>query len=102
MSAKECDPLWKISKLAPRFVGPFEILERIGLVAYHLALPPSLSHIYHVFYVYVLRLYHPDVSHVLDWNALHVEDEQLSLEPMHILQRREISLKGNSIEQVRV
>ncbi|KAL0534796.1 hypothetical protein IC582_029090 [Cucumis melo] len=42
-------------KLSPRFVGPFEILERIGPVAYRLALPPSLSTVHDVFHVSMLR-----------------------------------------------
>lgn len=61
-------------KLVPHFVGPFQILERIGPVVYQLALLPSLLHIHDVFHVFVLRPYHPDISHVLDWNALQVED----------------------------
>ena len=44
----------KGSRLAPNFVGPFEILEWIGPVAYRLALPPSLSHVHDVFHVSVL------------------------------------------------
>ena len=44
-------------KLSPRFVGPFEILERIGPVAYRLALPPSLSTVHDVFHVSMLRKY---------------------------------------------
>ena len=39
----------KGSKLAPCFLAPFEILERIGPIAFRLALPPSLSHIHDVF-----------------------------------------------------
>ena len=42
-------------KLAPHFVGQFEILERIGLVAYHLAFLPSLDRVCDFFHVYVLR-----------------------------------------------
>ena len=64
----------KGSKLAPRFVGPFDILERIGPVAYRLALLPSLARIHDVFHVSVLRKYIRNVVHILDWNALQVED----------------------------
>ena len=75
----------KGSKVAPRFVGPFEILEWIGLVAYHLALPPSLSRIHDVFHVFVLQKYIYDESHLIDWDALQVEsDKQIALEPIHI------------------
>ena len=73
----------KGSKLAPHFFRPLEILERIGLIYYRLALPPSLSCIHDVFHVYVLRQYIPNVSYVLDWDALQVGP--LTLEPICIL-----------------
>ncbi len=41
-------------KLSPQFVGPFEILERIGPVAYHLALPPSLERVHDVFHISIV------------------------------------------------
>ena len=41
-------------KLSPRFVGPFEILERVGEVAYRLAMPPALSGVHDVFHVSML------------------------------------------------
>ena len=41
----------KRGKLSPRFIGPFEILERVGTVAYRLALLPSLSGVQEVFHV---------------------------------------------------
>ena len=45
----------KKGKLSPRFIAPYEILERIGPVAYRLALPPELSKIHNVFHVSMLR-----------------------------------------------
>ena len=55
----------KKGKLSPRFIRPNEILERIGPVAYRLALPPDLSKLHDVFYVSMLRKYHSDGLHIL-------------------------------------
>lgn len=56
----------KGSKLAPSFVGSFEIMERIGPIAYKLIMLLSLSRIHNVFHVSVLHKYIPDIFHVLD------------------------------------
>ena len=56
----------KRGNLLPRFIGPFEILERIGSVAYWLALPPSMTGVHEVFHVSMLRKYTPDPTHVVD------------------------------------
>ena len=56
----------KRGKLLPRFIGPFEILERIGIVAYRLALPPSMSGVHEVFHVSMLQKYTPDPAQVVD------------------------------------
>jgi hypothetical protein len=53
-------------KLSLRFVGPFEILEKISTMAYRLALPPNLSGIHNVFHISMLRKYVPDPTHVLE------------------------------------
>ena len=55
----------KNGKLAPRYIGPFEILKRVGMVAYQLALPPNMSQVHSVFYISMLRKYILDPSHVL-------------------------------------
>ncbi|KAI9095990.1 hypothetical protein K1719_026137 [Acacia pycnantha] len=56
----------KAKKLTPRFIGPYEILERIGPVAYRIALPPHLSSGHIVFYVSQLKKCHSDPSHVIE------------------------------------
>ena len=50
----------KRDKLSLRYIGPFEILKRVGTVAYRLALPPSLSSVHAVFHVSMLQKYTPD------------------------------------------
>ena len=56
----------KRGKLSQRFNGPFEILERVGTIAYRLALPPSMSGVYEEFHVFMLWRYTPDPAHVVD------------------------------------
>ena len=56
----------KWGKLSRRYIGPFEVLERLGIVAYRLALPPSLSSVHDVFHVSILRNYTLDPTHVVD------------------------------------
>ena len=63
----------KQGKLSPRFIGPFEVLERVGAIAYRLALPSSLSGVHEVFHVSMLRKYTPDPTHVVDWGELVVD-----------------------------
>ena len=56
----------KKGKLSPRFIGPFEILERVGAVAYKIALPPNLATVHNVFHVSMLQKYTPDPTHVIE------------------------------------
>ena len=65
----------KCGKLSPRFIGPFEILERIGTLAYRLALPPSMSGVHEVFHVSMLRKYTPNPAHVVDWEQIEVDTD---------------------------
>nr|GFB63515.1 putative nucleotidyltransferase, ribonuclease H [Tanacetum cinerariifolium] len=54
-------------KLSPRFIGPFEILDRVGEVSYRLALPPQLLHVHDVFHVSLLRGYKYHPLHVITY-----------------------------------
>ena len=56
----------KRGKLSSRYIGPFEILERVGIVVYRLALSPSMSSVNEVFHISMLRKYTPDPAHVVD------------------------------------
>jgi len=47
-------------KLSPHYIGPFEILRRVGTLAYELALPAQLSHIHSMLHILMLRKYAPD------------------------------------------
>ena len=60
----------KKNKLDPQYVGPFKILERIGLVTYCLALPPELERIHDIFLVFQLGKYKPDLSHIISLEPL--------------------------------
>ncbi|KAL0549529.1 hypothetical protein IC582_014014 [Cucumis melo] len=93
----------KRGKLSPRFVGPFEILERIGPIAYRLALPPSLSTVHDVFHVSMLTKYVPDPSHVVDYEPLEI-DENLSYteQPVEVLAREVKMLRNREIPLVKV
>ena len=56
----------KRGKLSPKYTGPFEVLERVGVVAHRLALPPNLSDVHIAFHVSTLQKYTPDLTHVVD------------------------------------
>jgi hypothetical protein len=93
----------KGAKLSPRFVGPFEITERKGTVAYRLALPDSLRHMHDVFHVSVLRHYISDPTHVIDMSSLQVSDEGvLTTEPVCILDHHVRQLRRRTVDQVKV
>ena len=80
----------KKGKLAPRFIGPFEILEKIGVVAYRLALPPQLSLVHDVFHISMLRKYYPDPSHVIQWQEVDVvENATYEEKPIRVLDKKE-------------
>jgi hypothetical protein len=94
--------LGNCSKLATRFCGPFEILERIGPVAYILSLPASMT-VNNVFHVSLLKKYIPDPNHVIDWNVIQVEQEGvLQVHIVCILDQKIKQLRNRSIGLVKV
>ena len=93
----------KRGKLLPRFVGPFEILERVGTVAYRLALSPSMSCVHEVFHVSMLLKYTPDLAHVVDWGHIEVDtDETFEEGPVCIVDSRDQVLRCKIVRLVLV
>ena len=93
----------KRGKLSPRFIGLFEILERVGTVVYQLALPPSMSGVHEVFHVSMLRKYTPDPAQVMDWGQIEVDtDETFEEGPVCILDSCDQVLRRKTVRLVRV
>ena len=93
----------KYRKLSPRFIGPFEILERMGNVAYRLALPPSMSGVHEVFHISMLRGYTPNPAHVVDWGQIEVDTDGTFEEgPVCIVDSRDRVLRRKTVRLVGV
>nr|GEV62454.1 hypothetical protein [Tanacetum cinerariifolium] len=90
-------------KLNPRFIGPFEILDRVGEVFYRLALPPQLSHVHNVFHVSLLRGYNYHPYHVVQYPFDKIrKDLSFAKEPEAILDRQERVMRKKTIPLVKV
>ena len=93
----------KRGKLSPHYIGPLEIVERIGPVAYRLDLPEEFSRVHNVFHISMLRKYISDPSHVLETPKIEMRDN-LSYEeqPVQILGREEKELRNKTISLVKI
>ena len=90
-------------KLSPRYIGLYEITEKIGPLAYKLALPPELARIHDVFHVSMLRRYRSDLSHVIKDSEVEIS-ENLSYveEPVSIVDHKVKQLRKREIPMVKV
>ncbi|XP_059295420.1 uncharacterized protein LOC132048750 [Lycium ferocissimum] len=92
----------KKGKISPRIIGPFEILDHVGKVAYELVSPIGLSDVHPVFHVSMLKKYHSDSSYIIQWDSV-LLDENLSYEEKHIvsLDKEVRKLKSKEIASVK-
>nr|GFA55659.1 putative nucleotidyltransferase, ribonuclease H [Tanacetum cinerariifolium] len=90
-------------KLSPHFIGPFEILDRVGEVSYRLALLPQLSHVHNVFYVSLLRGYKYHPLHVISYplDQIHADLSYVE-EPEAILDRQDRVMRKKTIPFVKI
>ncbi|XP_059287700.1 uncharacterized protein LOC132040996 [Lycium ferocissimum] len=93
----------KKGKLSPRYIGPYEIVRKVGQVAYELDLPPDLESVHPVFHVSMLRKCIGDPSRVVPVDDVQVT-EQLSYEevPIAILDRQVWRLRTKDVASVKV
>ncbi|XP_060202253.1 uncharacterized protein LOC132630707 [Lycium barbarum] len=93
----------KRGKLSLRYIGPFEILRRVGAVAYELALPLGLLGVPPIFLISMLKRCHLDMSYIIRWDSM-LLDENLSYEeePISILDRHVRKLRSKEIASIKV
>nr|GFB94383.1 putative nucleotidyltransferase, ribonuclease H [Tanacetum cinerariifolium] len=90
-------------KLSPRFIGPFEILDRVGEVSYRLALPPQLSHVHNVFHVSLLSGYKYHPLHVISYPLDQIRtDLSYVEEPEAIIDRQDRIVRKKTIPFVKI
>nr|GFC40576.1 putative reverse transcriptase domain-containing protein [Tanacetum cinerariifolium] len=90
-------------KLSPRFIGPFEILDRVGEISYRLALPPQLSHVHNVFHVSLLRGYKYHPLHVISYPLDQICADLSYVEGLEaILDRQERVMRKKTIPFVKI
>ncbi|KAK8586308.1 hypothetical protein V6N13_082119 [Hibiscus sabdariffa] len=93
----------KKGKLSPRYIGPFEVLDKVGPVAYRLALPSEFDKIHNVFLVSMLRRYRSDPSHALEPEEVELNpDLSYEEEPVMVLDREVKRLWNKNVPLVKV
>ena len=93
----------KSKKLTPKFIGAYQISERVGTVAYRIGLSPHLSNLHDVFHVSQLRKYVADPSHVIPRDDVQVRDNLIvETLPLRIEDHKVKQLRGKEIPLVKV
>ena len=93
----------KKGKLSPCYIGPFEIQDRVGVVADHLALPPKLSMTHLVFHVSMLQKYLLDPSHVLALHTIQLgENLTYKEKPIAIVDHQVKKLHSKEVTSMKV
>ncbi|GJR71035.1 hypothetical protein Tco_0355434 [Tanacetum coccineum] len=93
----------KCGKLSPRYVRPFKILDRVGLVAYKLELPDELRGIHNTFHVSNLKKCLADENMIIPLEEIQLDDKlHFIKEPMEIMDHEVTQLKQSRIPIVKV
>ena len=103
MPEREVVKFGKRGQLASRYIRPFKILERVGIISYQLALPPSLSCVHKVFHISMLQEYTLDPAHIVDWGEIVVDTDGTFEEgPVRNLDSQDQVLRRKIVRLVKV
>ncbi|XP_022007304.1 uncharacterized protein LOC110906489 [Helianthus annuus] len=103
LTLERCGPFWETGKLNPRYVGPFEIVQRINTMAHRLNLPEDLSSVHNVFHVSNLKKCLSNERLVFPFKELKIGDQLCFIEELvEILDREVKTLKHRRIPIMRV
>ena len=87
---------WR-GKLAPRFVGPFPVLEQVGNLAYEVELPDKMAGVHNVFHVSQLRKFVQDPNVAISPDQL----DDIEVEPEAVENHKSMRIVGNDTKQLR-
>ena len=89
--------------MSPRYIGPYDIIEKLNPVAYRLDLPIELEHVQNVFHVSQLKKYIPNSDHTIVSEPIEITEDLVYEErPAQILDRRIKQLRNKPIPLVKV
>jgi hypothetical protein len=90
-------------KLAPRYVGPFEIIEACGPIAYRLQLPPQLAAIHNIFHLSQLKKCIKIPTKVINFQTIKIESDLSYTEhPIKILDTKERSTRRETVRMFKI
>ncbi|PKU60629.1 hypothetical protein MA16_Dca028396 [Dendrobium catenatum] len=77
-------------KLSPRYIGPFEIIKRVGPVAYKLALPRDMSDVHNIFHISRLRKWVTNESHRVPQKDIELQKDMTYIEEPELILERDV------------
>ncbi|XP_076950834.1 uncharacterized protein LOC143623929 [Bidens hawaiensis] len=103
ISVERCSEIWKEGKLSSCFIGPFEILDRVGPVAYRLKLPSELSNVHPVFHVSNLKKCLAEGIFQIPLDEVRIDETMHFVErPVEIMNHKDKGTKRSRVPLVKV
>ncbi|PWG75102.1 hypothetical protein DF186_14405, partial [Enterococcus hirae] len=93
----------KTKKLNPRYIKPFQIIKKIGLVTYQITLPPYLSNLHNIFHISQLKKYIPDKNHILQPETVQLQNDlTYQTSPVQIVKKSNKQLRDKTLRLIKI